>query len=60
MSGKNIVLISAAIAAAGASTVGLVLNSKKMKLKRMAKRTSNALYTVGTVMRALSFQVNAD
>ena len=60
MSGKNIVLISAAIAAAGAGTAGIVLNSKKMKLKRMAKRTSNALYTAGTVMRALSFQVNTD
>ena len=57
MKGIKIILGASAIAAVGATATGLVLNSKKMKMRRVAKRTSNALYTAGTILRALSCQV---
>lgn len=48
---------------AGASTVALVgtlvflKNSKMMKTRRMVKRISTTMYTVGTMLRTLSCQV---
>ena len=57
MKGIKILLGTAALAAVGATATTLALNSKKMKMRRVAKRTSNALYTAGTVLRALSCQV---
>lgn len=57
MKGIKILLGASALAAVGATATGVVLNSKKMKMRRAAKRTSNALYTAGTVLRALSCKV---
>ncbi len=54
MKGTPIIIAMAALAVAGASTAGILLNSKKARFKRMAKRTGRAMYTVGTVLRTLS------
>ena len=55
--GKKIVLISgAAIVLAGAGATGLILTSKKAKMRRFVKRTGKTMYTVGTMLQALSCQ----
>ncbi len=54
---KKILIISGASLAALLGTLGLVKNSKKMKMRRVIKRVSSTMYTVGTMMRMLSLQV---
>ena len=58
MKGIKILIGTAAVAAVGAGATGLILNSKKMKMRRVAKKTSNMLYTAGTILRALSCQMS--
>ena len=55
--GKKIFLITgAALLLAGASTAGVILTSKKAKIRRFTKRTGRAMYTVGSMLQALSMQ----
>ncbi len=54
---KKIFIIAGASAAALLGAVGIIKNSKKIKMRRVLKRVSNTMYTVGTMMRMLSFQV---
>lgn len=55
--GKKIFIISsAALILAGAGATGLILTSKKAKMRRFAKRTGRTMYTVGSMLQALSCQ----
>ena len=54
MSGKKIFITIAAISAVGAGTAGIILNSGKMRTRRMMKKVGNTLYAAGNVLRALS------
>ena len=55
--GKTIWIITgAALLLAGAGTAGAVLTSKKAKMRRFVKRTGRTMYTVGTMLQALSCQ----
>ena len=55
--GKKILIITgAAVLLAGASATGLILTSKKAKMRRFVKRTGRTMYNVGTMLQALSCQ----
>ena len=55
--GKKIFIISgAAVLLAGARATGLILTSKKARMRRLVKRTGRAMYNVGTMLQALSCQ----
>lgn len=56
MRGKGIIITMTALLAAGAGTAGILMNTKKAKMKRLAKKTGRAMYTAGTVLRTLSCQ----
>ena len=54
---KRIIIITiAALLATGAGTVGAILTSKKAKMRRFAKRTGKTMYSIGTMLQALSGQ----
>ena len=55
---KKIFIITGAAAAvlATAGAVGAILTSKKAKMRRFAKKTGRTMYTVGTMLQALSCQ----
>ena len=53
---KKIILVSAAAIGALLGILGLAKGSKKMKARRMIKRIGNAMYSVGTMLRAISVQ----
>jgi hypothetical protein len=54
MKGIKFLIAASAIAAVGAGTAGIVMNTKKSKMKRLAKKTGKVMYTVGTVLRTIS------
>ena len=54
--GKKILIAVAAVAAVGTGA-SLILNSRQMKMRRMFKRASRAMYVAGTMLRTLSCQV---
>ncbi len=56
---KKVIIISTASAAALLGVLGLVKNSKRMKMRKTVKRVSTAMYNVGTMLRTLSCQVSA-
>ena len=54
---KKIIIISgAAILLAGVGTAGAILTSKKAKMRRFAKRAGKTMYSIGTMLQALSGQ----
>ena len=55
---KKTLIIGGAVAAALTGAVVFIKNSKMMKTKRMVKRISTTMYTVGTMLRTLSCQVS--
>lgn len=60
MKGIKFLIAASAIAAVGAGTAGIVMNTKKSKMKRLAKKTGKVMYTVGTILRTLSCQDQAE
>ena len=54
--GKKIFIAAAAVAVVGAGA-SLILNSRHLKMRRMFKRASRAMYVAGTMLRTLSCQV---
>ena len=55
--GKKIFIITGAVfLLAGAGTAGAILTSKKAKMRRFAKKTGRTMYTVGSMLQALSCQ----
>lgn len=56
MKGTKIIITAAAILAAGAGTAGILMNTKRARMKRIAKKTGKAMYTVGSVLQTLSCQ----
>jgi 2-keto-3-deoxy-6-phosphogluconate aldolase len=60
MKTKGVIITAAALLAAGAGTAGILMNTRKAKMKRLAKRTGKAMYTAGTVLRTLSCQSSAE
>lgn len=54
---KKILIISGASLAALLGGIGLLKNSKKMKMRRMMRRIGSTMYNVGTMLRTLSLQV---
>ena len=60
MGKKAIITTVALIAAAGAGTAGVLLTSKKAKMKRFARRTGRTMYALGTMLRTLSCQEYAE
>ena len=55
---KKMLIIGGAVAAALVGSVVFMKNSKMMKTRRAVKRISSAMYTVGTMLRTLSWQVS--
>jgi hypothetical protein len=55
--GKKILILAAAVTAVGVGT-GALLNSKKMRMQRMLKKVSRAMYVTGTMLRTLSCQTS--
>ena len=53
---KILVIIGASIAAL-LGTLGIVKNSKKMKMRRTVKRIGTTMYNVGTMLRTISLQM---
>jgi len=45
-----------ALLLAGVGTAGALMNTKKARMRRLAKKTGRAMYAVGTVLRTLSCQ----
>ena len=60
MGKKMVITMVALIAAAGAGTAGILLTNKKLKMRRFVKRTGKNMYTLGTMLRALSCQECAE
>ncbi len=56
MKGLKIILAVSALILAGVGTAGALMNSKKARMRRLAKKTGRAMYAVGTVLRTLSCQ----
>ena len=54
--GKKLLILAAAVTAAGVGA-GVLLNSKQMRMQRMLKKVSRAMYVAGTMLRTLSCQV---
>ena len=56
MKGLRIILAVSALLLAGVGTAGALMNTKKARMRRLAKKTGRAMYAVGTVLRTLSCQ----
>jgi len=56
MKGLKIILAVSALSLAGVGTAGALMNTKKARMRRLAKKTGRAMYAVGTVLRTLSCQ----
>lgn len=56
MKGIKILISATALAAVGAGTAGLLLNTRKARMKRAVKRTGRIMYAVGNVLQTLSCQ----
>jgi hypothetical protein len=56
MKKAKILILIAAVVAAGASVTGLVLNTKQAKIKRFRKKAGMIVYNIGTALRILSCQ----
>lgn len=56
MGKKVIITMAAAILVAGAGTAGMLMNTRKAKMRRFVKKTGRTMYTVGTMLQALSCQ----
>jgi hypothetical protein len=56
MKGIKIIIGATAIAAVGAGTAGILMNTKKAKMSRLVKKTGRVMYTVGNALQALSCQ----
>ena len=54
MMAKKIWIISGATIAAVAGVLGIAMNTKQAKMKRFTKRVGKTMYTLVSVMRALS------
>ncbi len=55
---KKTLIIAGASTAVLVGTLAFFKNSKMMKTRRMVKRISTTMYTVGTMLRTLSCQVS--
>ena len=60
MKGIKILIGTAALAAVGAGTAGLIVNTKKARMKRLVKKTGKVMYAVGNVLQVLSCQSHAE
>ena len=56
MKGIKFLIGTAAVAAVGAGATGLILNTKKAKMRRTAKKVGKIMYSVGNVLQTLSCQ----
>lgn len=56
MKGIKIAIAVFALLVAGAGTAGVLMNTKRARMRRLAKKTGRAMYAVGTVLRTLSCQ----
>ncbi len=54
MTGKKIWIIATASVAAVAGALGIAMNTKQAKVKRFTKRVGKTMYTLGSVMCAVS------
>ncbi len=54
MMAKKIWIISGAAIAAVAGVLGIAMNTKQAKMKRFTKRVGKTMYTLGSVMCAVS------
>ena len=53
---KKMLIVVAALGAALLGVLGFYKNSKKLRLHRMLRKTGQAMYNVGTMLRVLSMQ----
>ena len=56
MKGIKFLIGATALAAVGAGTAGILMNTKKARMKRLAKKTGRIMYAVGNVLQTLSCQ----
>lgn len=60
MKGIKIIVGATALAAVGAGTAGILMNTKRARMMRMAKQAGKIMYTVGGMLQALSCQSSAE
>ena len=56
MKGIKIAIAVFAMLVAGVGAAGVLMNTKRARMRRLAKKTGRAMYAVGTVLRTLSCQ----
>jgi hypothetical protein len=56
MKGIKLLISAGALAAVGIGTTGILLNTKKARMKRAIKKTGKIMYAVGNVLQTLSCQ----
>jgi hypothetical protein len=56
MKGIKILIGATALAAIGAGAAGILMNTKKARRRRMAKKTGRLMYAVGNALQVLSCQ----
>lgn len=56
MKGIKILIGATALAAVGAGTAGILMNTRRARMMRLAKKTSKIMYAVGNVLQILSLQ----
>lgn len=54
--GKKFLIVMLAVFATGMGTVGIIMNTKKARAKRFAKKIGSAMYAVGSMLCTLSCQ----
>jgi hypothetical protein len=60
MKGIKILIGAAAITAAGAGAAGILMNTKKARMKRLAKKTGRIMYAVGSVLQIIACPNNLE
>lgn len=56
MKGIKFLIGAAAIAAVGAGTAGILANTRRARMKRLAKKAGKVMYAVGNALQILSCQ----
>jgi len=57
MKGIKILIGATAVAAVGAGTAGILMNTKKARMRRIVKNAGKVMYSVGNVLQVLSCNI---
>ena len=56
MKGIKLLISVGALAAVGAGTAGILMNTRRARVKRAVKKTGKIMYAVGNILQTLSCQ----